>query len=102
MTIEQTELSNTDKQQLAELAERTGNDAVRVAVNAYLEQRDSNGAEASEFEEDTEYLAYCMEELRGLEARFGPEALTDEEAHRILAKVSGSIVDVLNEDRGER
>jgi hypothetical protein len=51
MTIEQTELSNADKQQLAELAERTG---------------------------------------------------TDEEAHRILAKVSGSIVDVLNEDRGER
>ena len=89
MTIEQTELSNADKLQLAELAHRTGDDAVRVAVNAYLEQRESNGAETPGFEEDTEYLAYCMEELRKLEARFGPEALTDEEAHRILAKSQG-------------
>lgn len=102
METETTELSHADKQQLAELAERTGNNAVREAVNAYLEQKDNNGTEAPGFEEDTEYVAYCMEELRELEARFGPEALTAENARRILSKVSGSIVDVLNEDRGER
>ena len=102
MAMDQTGLSDADRKQLAELAERTGDNAVRAAVNAYLEQEDGNGAERPGFEEDTEYLAYCMEELRELEARFGPEKLTDEEAHRILSKISGSIVDVLNEDRGER
>ena len=45
MAIDHTELSNADRQRLTELAERTGNDAVRDAVNAYLEQRESNGTE---------------------------------------------------------
>ena len=102
METDTTELSHADKQRLAELAERTGSEAVRVAVSAYLEQQGSNGGEAPGCEEDTEYLAYCMEELDKLEARFSQEALTAENARRILSKVSGSIVDVLNEDRGER
>lgn len=102
MTIHHMELNSTDRRQLAELAARTGNDAVRDAVNAYLEQWESPEAECPGFEEDTEYLNFCMEELRGLEARFGPEALTDEESHRILSKVGRSAADLLNEDRGEQ
>ena len=102
MAINHPELNNTDRQQLAELADRTGNDAVRGAVSAYLERRESTAAERPGFEEDTEYLEFCMKELRGLEARFGPEALTDEESHRILSKVGRSVADLLNADRGER
>ncbi len=102
MDTDRTVLNNADRQKLAELAERTGDAAVRDTVHAYLEQGESNGSAQPGFEEDTECLAYCMEELRAIEEKFGPEALTDEEAHRILSKVQGSIVDVLDDDRGER
>ena len=102
MDTDRTVLNNADRQKLAELAERTGDDAVRDVVTAYFAQGERNGTKHPGFEEDTECLAYCMEELRAIEEKFGPEALTDEEAHRILSKVQGSIVDVLDDDRGER
>src|SRR5262249_39608904 len=54
------------------------------------------------FEEDTEFFALCMEELRELEAELGPGTLTIEEAHRILSKVPGSMVEDIDEDRGDR
>ena len=55
-----------------------------------------------DFDEDTEFLALCMEDLRKIEAEVGSEALTLEEANRILSKVPGSMLEDLNEDRGER
>ena len=38
MDIDQTELDKTEKQHLSELAEKTGDERVRAAVNAYLEE----------------------------------------------------------------
>ena len=108
MAVDSTELSKADKQNLAAIAEKSGDEALLKAVHAYIEhpthpQQDKrNGAELLGFEEDTECFAYCMEELGEIETRFGPNALTDEEAQRILSKVQGSVLDALNADRGER
>ena len=52
MAIDPTQLSRTDKQQLADLAEKTGDKAVREAVTAFLErsaeQAEPNGAPSPE------------------------------------------------------
>ena len=52
MAIDPTQLSRTDKQRLADLAEKTGDEAVREAVKAFLErsaeQAVPNGAPAPE------------------------------------------------------
>lgn len=104
------QLTDEERRRLARLADQHGitwQALVEQAV-AHLEQAQTHGEPPAwaelppDVEEDTEYVAYCMEELRELEAQFGPEALTVENARRILSKVSGSIVDVLNQDRGER
>ena len=55
------------------------------------------------FDEDTEYLALCLAELREMEAaQGGVKKPTIEDAWRILSKVPGSMVDDINEDRGDR
>lgn len=52
MAIDPTQLSRTDKQHLADLAERTGDKAVREAVKAFLErsaeQAETNGPTSPE------------------------------------------------------
>ncbi len=52
MAIDPTQLSRTDKQLLADLAEKTGDKAVREAVEAFLErsaeQAEPNGAPSPE------------------------------------------------------
>ena len=52
MAVDPTQLSQTDKQHLADLAEKTGDETVREAVNAFLErsaeQSEPNGAPPTE------------------------------------------------------
>lgn len=55
------------------------------------------------FDEDTAFLTLCMEELHEIEAaQRGSKKPTIEDARRILAKVPGSMLDDINEDRGDR
>jgi hypothetical protein len=120
MATNSSALSQEDRRALTQIADKSGDKGLRDAVNAYLERSakgsEPNGSEARlatqakasdrptdiNLEEDTEFLALCMEELRGLEAELGPETLTIEEAHRILSKVPGSMVEDIHEDRGDR
>lgn len=52
MAIDPTELSQTDKQNLADLAEKTGDETVREVINTYLERSakkpEPNGAPTTE------------------------------------------------------
>lgn len=120
MATNPSELSQEDRRALTQLADKSGDKGLRDAVNAYLKRSakgsEPNGSEARfatqanasgrptdiNFEEDTEFLALCLEELRELEAELGSETLTIAEAHRILSKVPGSMVADINEDRGDR
>lgn len=120
MATNPSEFSQADRRALTQLADKSGDKVLHDAVNDYLrrsaKESEPNGSEAPpatyakaaghpadiDFEEDTEFLALCMEELRELEADLGPEALTIDEAHRILSKVPGSMVEDVQEDRGDR
>lgn len=120
MATNSSEFSQADRRALTQLAEKSGDKVLRDAVNAYLRRSakgsEPNGSEApsanqskaaghltdTNFEEDTEFLALCMEELGELETDLGPEALTTDEAHRILSKVPGSMVEDIQEDRSDR
>jgi hypothetical protein len=120
MATNSSALSQEDRRALTRLAHKSGDKGLRDAVNAYLQRSAKgsgpNGSETRlatqakaagrptdiNFEEDTEFLALCMEELRELEAELGPGTLTVDEAHRILSKVPGSMVEDIHEDRGDR
>ena len=74
----------------------------------HIEQTQTNGEQHASatlppgFDEATEYLALCMEDLREIEAEISSEELTLEAAERILSKVPGSMLEDVNEDRGDR
>ena len=70
--------------------------------NAQPAQEQAKAQPPPGFDEDTEYLALCMEELCEIEAEFGSESLTGDDARRILSKVPGSMIEDIDEDRGDR
>lgn len=100
MAIDLSELSPKALQALTNLAEdsrkngKTLDATLCALVDGHLNR--------SEDDEDAEFLAYCAEELKGIEADLGPDALTIENARRILSKVSGSMTEAIIEDRGDR
>jgi len=87
-------LSEEQKRLIAKRADQNGKPWQAVLQEA-LEPADAG------IDEDTEFLALCAKELREIEAEVGADALTIEEAHRILSKVPGSMVEDIQEDRGE-
>ena len=100
MMIDLSELSPRALKALTDLAEdskkngKTLDTTLCELVNEYLN--------CSEDNEDTEFLAHCAEELREIEAELGPDALTVENARRILSRVPGSMAEAIIEDRGDR
>jgi hypothetical protein len=53
-------------------------------------------------DEDTEFLALCMEELEELNKKLGSKPVTHERLREILSKVPGSMSDDIIADRGDR
>ena len=111
MTTPATLLSPAE-QHLTTLADKSGDTDLCAAVQTYLLRLTSTqrpdphsapqGADLAGGDEDTECLTHCLQELREIEAELGPEALTLAEAHRILSRVPGSMVDDILDDRGDR
>ena len=108
---EEIQLTDDYRKRLARVADQneTSWQALLDQAMTHIEQTQLNGEQHVSaalppgFDEDTEYLALCMEELRELEAEQGDSTKpTIEDAWRILAKVPGSMVDDINEDRGDR
>ncbi len=107
---EDIELGKEEKASLARAADRNGKpwrEFFRKAIASYEQdtpngEKQASAALPSGFDEDTEYLELCMEDLREIEADLGSEALTLEAAEGILCNVSGSMLEDVNEDRGDR
>ncbi len=104
-------LTDDYRRRLARVADRNGTSwqALLDKAVTHIEQTPTNGEKHASaklppgFDEDTEYLALCMEELQEMEAeQGGAKKPTIEDAWRILSKVPGSMVEDINEDRGDR
>ena len=108
---EEIQLPDDYRQRIAKLVDQHGTSwqTLLDSFMTHIEQHPPHGEQhaSTEFppgiDEDTEYLALCMEELRELEAeQSGAKKPTIQDAWRILSKVPGSMVDDINEDRGDR
>jgi hypothetical protein len=109
MAIDPTELDQTDKQHLVELVEKTGDEALREAVNAYLEraakESESNGLSDAEHDReqteeeadglDTVCIQWCTEQLQGQP----PPSL--EEVRQELSTIKGSLAAEIIAERDE-
>ena len=113
MTTNPEEIRLTDdyRKRLARVADEQGTtwQTLLDRFVTQIEQTKSNGEPPPSaplppgVDEDTEYLALCMEELRQMEAEpGGAKKPTIEDAWRILSAVPGSLVDDINEDRDDR
>lgn len=117
--LNEIELSPEQKQIIAERATRNGKPWQTVLQEAIAptSERTAQPANGTSqpvekrasaqpppgFDKDTEFLALCMEELREIEAaQRSSKKPSIEDARRILAKVPGSMLDDINEDRGDR
>ena len=89
MAIDLSELSPKALKALTDLAEDSRKNG--KTLDATLCELVDEHLNRSEDNEDTEFLAHCAEVLKEIEADLGPEALTVENARRILSKVPGSL-----------
>ncbi len=100
MAIDPNELSPKALEALTDLAEDSRKNGKEL--DATLRELVDKQLKRREVDEDTELIAHCAQELQEIEAELGPEALTIEEARRILSKVPGSMADDIIQDRGNR
>ena len=108
---EEIRLPDDYRQRLAKFVDQHGTSwqALLDTFMAHIEQQAITGEQPvsvalpSGIDEDTAYLALCMQELEELEAQqSGTKKPTIQDAWRILSKVPGSMVDDINDDRGDR
>ncbi len=116
--LSEIQLSPEQKQLVAERAAQSGQSWQTVLQEALMlkgeaASRPANGSHQSaekqdsgelspDFDEDTEFLALCMEDLREIEAEQATiKKPTIEDARRILAKVPGSMLEDINSDEDE-
>ena len=87
------QLSPEHKRLIAERADQNGK-PWRTVLNDAL-------GKPTEFDEleDTEFLAFCIEELEELKQKYGDEPPSLEDVRRILSKVPGSLADDIIADR---